>query len=161
MSRFQCPRQQKVCKVSSMVSVVAIDQHGKWQLLLLCALLFNLFLKNVCLFISSQRSYARGVGAEREKERAERGERESQAGSTLSAESQMWGSNPRTVRSWPEAKSRVRCLTDWATQASHFVPFLCYMCGIYTSSLRVNGRARDSGLIRLKTAWHVLQNTAL
>ena len=49
---------------------------------------------------------------------AERGEeRESRAGSTLSAQSLMWGSNSWTVRSGPELQSRVRCFTNWATQA--------------------------------------------
>ena len=43
--------------------------------------------------------------------------RESQAGYALSAQSPMWGSIPQTVRSWPEPKSKVGCLTDWATQA--------------------------------------------
>ena len=48
--------------------------------------------------------------------RAEReGERESQAGSSLSAQSSMRGSIPRTMRSWPELKSRARHLTDSAT----------------------------------------------
>ena len=42
------------------------------------------------------------VGAETE------GERESQAGSALSAWSPMQGSNPRTVRSWPELKSEAQ-----------------------------------------------------
>ena len=37
-------------------------------------------------------------GAERE------GDRESQAGSTLSGWSPIWGSNPPTMRSWPEPK---------------------------------------------------------
>ena len=49
--------------------------------------------------------------------RAEReGERESQAGSSLSVQSLTWSSISRIMRSWPEQKSRVRCLTDWATQ---------------------------------------------
>ena len=50
---------------------------------------------------------------QREKER----EKESQAGSVVSVQSQTQGSNPQTVRSWPELKSRVIGLTDWATQA--------------------------------------------
>ena len=49
-----------------------------------------------------------GRGAERE--------RESQAGSTLSAQSLTLGSVPQTVRSWPKLKSRVLCFTDWATR---------------------------------------------
>ena len=35
----------------------------------------------------------------------ERGFRASEAGSVLTAESSMWGSNSRTVRSWSELKS--------------------------------------------------------
>ena len=55
--------------------------------------------------------------------RAERkGEKESQAGSTVPAQSLTQGSIPQTVRSWPEPKSRVRHLTDWATQA-----FPCFL----------------------------------
>ena len=50
------------------------------------------------------------LGAERE------GDRESQAGSMPSVQSPMQGSNPQTMRSWPELKSRVRGLTHWATQ---------------------------------------------
>ena len=44
-------------------------------------------------------------------------ERESQAGPMLSAQSPTWGSISWTTRSWPEPKSRIGCLTDWATQA--------------------------------------------
>ena len=54
---------------------------------------------------------------EREKEAEWEGEREAQAGSMLSAQSPTRGSISRTVRSGPEPKSRVRRLTDWATQA--------------------------------------------
>ena len=36
---------------------------------------------------------------------------------TLPAWSLMWGLNPRTVRSWPELRPRVRHSIDWATQA--------------------------------------------
>ena len=46
-------------------------------------------------------------------------ERESQAGSMLSAQSSMQGSIPRSVRSWPELKARVRHLTNWATHLPH------------------------------------------
>ena len=59
---------------------------------------------------------------ERERERASehkqgghrerRRERESQAGSPLSVQSPMEGTNPQIVRSWPEPKSRVGGLTD-------------------------------------------------
>ena len=49
-------------------------------------------------------------GTERE------GERESQTGSSLLAQSPMWGSIPQAMRSWRESKSRVRRLTNWATK---------------------------------------------
>ena len=49
------------------------------------------------------------------------GERESQAVSKLSAQSPMKGLNSQTMRSWPEPKSRVRCLTDWDTQTPHWL----------------------------------------
>ena len=50
-----------------------------------------------------------------EEHREREGERESQAGSTLSAEPDT-GLNLTTVKSWPELKSRVGHSTDWATQ---------------------------------------------
>lgn len=52
----------------------------------------------------------RAVGAEGD------GERESQADSTLSVEP-IAGFDLTILRSWPEWKSRVRALADWATQA--------------------------------------------
>ena len=33
------------------------------------------------------------------------------------------GLNSRTVRSWPEPRSRVRCLTNWTTQVTLFLFF--------------------------------------
>ena len=45
-------------------------------------------------------------------------ERESQAGSTLSAHrTQCRAQTHKPVTSWHEPKSRVRCLTNWASQA--------------------------------------------
>ena len=44
-------------------------------------------------------------------------ERESQAGSMLSGWGLAQGLNSRIMRSWPALKPRVRCLSDWATQA--------------------------------------------
>ena len=52
---------------------------------------------------------------ERQGEGIERG-RESQAGFASSVQSPMYGLNSWTVRSWPESKSRVRRLNDWAIQ---------------------------------------------
>ena len=43
---------------------------------------------------------------QRERER-ETQKQKATLGSELSAQSQMWGLNPRTVRSWPEPKSDV------------------------------------------------------
>ena len=53
-------------------------------------------------------------GRDRERE----GEGESQAVSELSVQSPTWSLNSRTLRSWPELKSRVEHLTDWTTQAA-------------------------------------------
>ena len=57
----------------------------------------------------------------------ERGrERESPAGSSLSAQSPTRGSISRIVRSWPEPKSRVGCSVDQATRAPlHFKSYNC------------------------------------
>ena len=51
------------------------------------------------------------------------GERESQADSVPSTEPNA-GLHLTTLRSWPEPKSRVQRLTDWATQAPLFSLFL-------------------------------------
>ena len=54
---------------------------------------------------------------ERERGQAEKGQREQETES-------QGGFVPmslQTVRSWPEPKSRVRCLTDWATQAPQWL----------------------------------------
>ena len=55
-----------------------------------------------CLFIFER---------ERERKAGREGDRESQAVSTLSAQSPTWGSISWTMRSWPEPKSRVRHFT--------------------------------------------------
>ena len=78
----------------------------------------NIFFFYVYLFWEREHARAhscclhvRGRGkGQRERERGR--ERESQAGSAVTVQ----GSNSRTVRSWPEPKSRVGCFTDWATQ---------------------------------------------
>ena len=49
-----------------------------------------------------------------------------------------WGLMSQTVRSWPERKSRVRCLTDWATQTSRLPPNLTnslLLTGILTNNI--------------------------
>ena len=58
------------------------------------------------IYFERERMHLSGVGSEGE------GERESQAGSTLQAQSPLWCSIPKTMRSSPEPKSRVGCLTD-------------------------------------------------
>ena len=73
------------------------------------------FKKNVYLFWERQREPGRS---------RERGVTESQAGSTLSAQSPMSGSIPWSGRWWPELKPRVQRLTNWATQAPPSVDFL-------------------------------------
>ena len=52
------------------------------------------------------------------------GERESRAGSALSAQSRMRGSSSPAVRSWSEPKPRVGCLTNWAIQVPLGMAFL-------------------------------------
>ena len=71
------------------------------------------FLKKYLLIL---REWASRRGAEGGKER------ESQAGSTLTAQSPTRGWNLWMVRSWPEPKPRVGRLTNWATQA----PLKCH-----------------------------------
>ena len=59
--------------------------------------------------------YFEGEGESRSRGGAER---ESQAGSTISAQSPTWGSISQTIRSRPEPKSTAGCLTNWAMQVS-------------------------------------------
>ena len=63
-------------------------------------------------FFKSLFIYFENEGEHGEEGERKRGERESQAGSILSAQSLVWGSNSGTVRARPEPKSRVECLTD-------------------------------------------------
>ena len=69
-------------------------------------------------FIFILREIASGVG--------EAGQREweSQAGSALSTQNPVQCPNPRTMRSWPELKSRVGRLTNWAIQVPRNYFFL-------------------------------------
>ena len=90
-------------------------QTGKWKFKdFYFILTFN------SLFIWRER-----VCASRGRDRETEGERGSQAGSTLSARSLTWGLIPPTVRSWPEPRSRVRCLTDWASPAPSILFLFC------------------------------------
>ena len=59
-----------------------------------------IYFLNIYLFLR-ENAHKQGKGGERERE----GERESKAGSVLTAESLMWGLNPQTTKSWPELKS--------------------------------------------------------
>ena len=72
---------------------------------------FNLFI------FERERGREKVMEGQRERVR----ERESQAGSAVSAQSLMRGLNSQTVRSWPKLKSRVGCLTNWDTQAPLYV----------------------------------------
>ena len=68
------------------------------------------------------------VGTERE------GERERILGTVcaLLPQNLIWGPVPWTMRSWPYPKSRVRCSTDWTTQAllsfPTVMPFISLPC---------------------------------
>ena len=61
------------------------------------------------VFFETKRVWA-GRGREGE------GDRESQVGSMLPAQSPIRGSNAWTMRSWPEPKARVGRLTNWPTR---------------------------------------------
>ena len=93
------------CHVILLVKTMLKFYHIVFPLL---SSLFYFF--DVYLFILRERE-SRG-GTERE------GDKESQSGSALPMQSPMWGSNSQSLRSWPEPKSRVRWLTDWATKVA-------------------------------------------
>ena len=69
-----------------------------------------------------RRPYFLFIFRERERMGEEQRKRktESQAGSSLPAQSPMQGSNSQTMRLWPEPKSWARHLTNWATQVPHW-----------------------------------------
>ena len=67
--------------------------------------LCNLFFNVLIIYFEREQEYRWGKGKERGRDNP-----------MLSAQSLMQDSNPRTVRSWPESKARVRLQTDWATQ---------------------------------------------
>ena len=67
------------------------------------------------IFIYFERVSKQGRWRKRERERERERER---IPSRLHAV-RVWGSNPRTVRSRPELKARVRCLADWTSQVAH------------------------------------------
>ena len=71
-------------------------------------LFFKINIFGVFIYFERERKHTRTRGSEGQRE----GERESQAGSTLSAQSPTQGSISQTMRSWPKPKSRVGCLTD-------------------------------------------------
>ena len=76
----------------------------------------QIYFLNVYLFIFERKRGGTCVRVSMQGRAEREREGESQAGSALSAQSQMWGLNSQTVRSWPEPKSSVGPLTDWATQ---------------------------------------------
>ena len=69
-----------------------------------------------CLFILRERACTLGGGVGGGRERGKERESESQAGSMLSAQNPAQGLISHTIRSLPEPKSRVRHLSNWATQ---------------------------------------------
>ena len=73
---------------------------------------FRRTIHDLFLMFIFQRERVSRVQAQRE------GDRGSQSGSVLTIRSLIPGSNSQTLSSWPELKSRARCLTHWATQAS-------------------------------------------
>ena len=80
---------------------------GKYPVVEILEHMIILFKKKIFFkFIHFERDRVSGGGTEEE------GERESQAGSTLTVQSPMEGLNPRNVRLWPELKPRIRRLTD-------------------------------------------------
>ena len=96
-----------------------------------CLFLFSLSLfvcLFVCLFVLRERV------RKREREHEQGSGRESQAASVLSAQSLTWGSNPQPTRSRAEPKSRVRHLTNLATQVPLLRTFLIYKLQIGDSS---------------------------
>ena len=68
------------------------------------------------IFIYFERERELGRGRERERENSKQA-LHCQPGARSK------GSNSRTVRSWPEPKTRVGCFADWATQAPQFLRF--------------------------------------
>ena len=68
-----------------------------------------------------ERESANRGGAERE------GDRGSEMGSPLTAKSLMWGSNSRTVRSWPESKSDTWCTEPPRLPNKHFHFFFFFL----------------------------------
>ena len=80
---------------------------------------YYFFLKVYSFLREKGRAHANKVGAERERKRE--GGRKSEVGSSLTTHSSMWGSNSRTLRSWPEPKS-----DTWLTEPPrhpHFTLF--------------------------------------
>ena len=94
---------------SSFKVVVPVYTPTLWKFWLFYILTIT-FVFDVCLFW--ERACVHAWAGEGQRER----ERESHTGSTLSVQSLTLGSIPGTTRSWPELKSRVRRLTNWATQ---------------------------------------------
>ena len=66
---------------------------------------------------------------------AERGgERKSQGGLALSTQSRTWNSISQTMRSYPDPKSRVEGLTNWATQVPLGSFFVLFFFNLYFTS---------------------------
>ena len=89
---------------------------------------------NLFIFLSVFTYFESTSGRGREKES------ESQAGSALSARSPARGSNPQTMRSWPEPKSRVGRPKDWATQVPPGLEFKSRCSGRWRLSKPLRAR---------------------
>lgn len=86
------------------------------------------------------------------------GER-SLAGFTLSMEPDT-GLSLRTLRSWPELKSRVRCLTDWTTQASQRALIFFLRSHLFIHE-RHTERGRDTGRRRSRLHVRILMQDSI
>ena len=102
-----------MCFMSVTTGLSTIVLSIFWQLIFI---IFPFYFFKVYLF--TLRVTGRMQAGEEQRDR----ERESQAGSTLSAQSPH-GSITGTMRSWPALKSRVGCLSDWAIQVPLFSLF--------------------------------------
>ena len=90
--------------------------------LLLFAHLVFIFLEFIYLFWERERERTRGGGTERGRERI------LSKFCTVSTESSEGIKLMNLERLWPEQKSRVRCLTDWAMQEPHLLICISNKC---------------------------------
>ena len=101
------------CTFFHIINFPKVNMHLIIKVDILNIIIVHLFL----MFIYFERERENEWTGEGQREE----ERESQASPVLPAQSPMQGSIliSQTLRSWPEPKSRIRHLTDWAMQAPH------------------------------------------